>query len=444
MAFSQSVLEHWTCFLESRATFLGFFEQTKTSMKQTNNAIKFLMAQYRAIFKNAYFKGLTTALVLTAGLAAASTAEAASSGTNFATDKASGSSINLVINSEGVFVNGSDTASSKNSVTGSANIEFTTSGGSALYGNTVVINDDGILQSETGNEGKDNLYIKGSITVNDGGKISLTGSASSGGGIQGWDGTASGGSATSGALTVNAGGTVSVTQSQIQMGDITITGEGATVTVGTNMGYDETNFQYIGATSGAATMVNGGTSGTASTWQDNAGIYGGNTLLLSNGAVSNGAVAHVNAGGQLQSHKLTVSNATINLAGTGGLDTTNSAFLLASNYGSPTDGASISLNNATVNVAGEDEDVEYTGHILIAPTDTKGASISTTNSTFNVDAGNNLLIGVAPQPNGTALDISTKSGGATVALNTGTVINNDGTVKLTAVSNVKRNALTPP
>ena len=43
---------------------------TKTSMKQTNNAIKFLMAQYRAIFKNAYFKGLTSAVLLTAGLAA--------------------------------------------------------------------------------------------------------------------------------------------------------------------------------------------------------------------------------------------------------------------------------------------------------------------------------------------------------------------------------------
>ena len=47
-------------------------------MKQTNNAIKFLMAQYRAIFKNAYFKGMATALVLTAGLAAgANTAQAA-------------------------------------------------------------------------------------------------------------------------------------------------------------------------------------------------------------------------------------------------------------------------------------------------------------------------------------------------------------------------------
>ena len=39
-------------------------------MKQTSNAIKFLMAQYRAIFKSAYFKGLATAVV-TVGLAAA-------------------------------------------------------------------------------------------------------------------------------------------------------------------------------------------------------------------------------------------------------------------------------------------------------------------------------------------------------------------------------------
>ena len=47
-------------------------------MKQTNNAIKFLMAQYRAIFKNAYFKGMATALVLTAGLAtSANTSQAA-------------------------------------------------------------------------------------------------------------------------------------------------------------------------------------------------------------------------------------------------------------------------------------------------------------------------------------------------------------------------------
>ena len=46
-------------------------------MKQTNNAIKFLMAQYRAIFKNAYFKGMASAVLLTAGLAVAGGAQAA-------------------------------------------------------------------------------------------------------------------------------------------------------------------------------------------------------------------------------------------------------------------------------------------------------------------------------------------------------------------------------
>ncbi|MBU3845347.1 MAG: autotransporter outer membrane beta-barrel domain-containing protein [Candidatus Anaerobiospirillum pullicola] len=42
-------------------------------MKQTNNALKYLLAQYRAIFKNAYFKGIASAVLLTAGLAVAST-----------------------------------------------------------------------------------------------------------------------------------------------------------------------------------------------------------------------------------------------------------------------------------------------------------------------------------------------------------------------------------
>ena len=51
-------------------------------MKQTNNAIKFLMAQYRAIFQNAYFKGLATAAVVTMGLAAGQAQAAATNITN--------------------------------------------------------------------------------------------------------------------------------------------------------------------------------------------------------------------------------------------------------------------------------------------------------------------------------------------------------------------------
>ena len=40
-------------------------------MKQTNNAIKFLMAQYRAIFKNAYFKSMASAAVIALGMSMA-------------------------------------------------------------------------------------------------------------------------------------------------------------------------------------------------------------------------------------------------------------------------------------------------------------------------------------------------------------------------------------
>ena len=385
-------------------------------MKQTNNAIKFLMAQYRAIFKNAYFKGLTTALVLTAGLAAGQ-AQAAN---NFGTDQDTANK--LIISSEGVFVDGSTTASATKSDPANKNIEYTTSGSDASYGDTVVINDGGILMSDPSNQGKENLYVN-SITVNDGGKIELTGANASGGGIQGFKSADGSGSATSGSLTVNAGGEVSVTKSQIQMGDISINGEGATVTVGGNIGITETSVGNALGANGDKAVV--GT--TASPWKDNAMIYGGNSLTLSNGAVAN-----INAGGQMLGLNVAVNNATVNLAGTSGLDGTNGALLMAA--ASATSGASLSLTGATVNVQGEDEDVNYIGHLLINPNSNKAVSLSSTNTTFNIGAGDSLLIGVAPDADGTAGDVSSNTGALTVALNTGTVINNEGTVQLTEAS----------
>ena len=53
-------------------------------MKQTSSALTFLMAQYRAIFKRAYVKGIAAAVLLTAGLAAgASQVQAADLTTNW-------------------------------------------------------------------------------------------------------------------------------------------------------------------------------------------------------------------------------------------------------------------------------------------------------------------------------------------------------------------------
>ncbi len=54
-------------------------------MKLSNNALNFLLAQYRAIFKRAYVKGLAAAVIVTAGMAAGQTQAAAGleNGNNF-------------------------------------------------------------------------------------------------------------------------------------------------------------------------------------------------------------------------------------------------------------------------------------------------------------------------------------------------------------------------
>ena len=78
-------------------------------MKQTNNAIKFLMAQYRAIFQNAYFKGLATAAVVTMGLAAGQAQAAISTQQAW----------------EGLSGNKTDTLTITNKITAVAHNEFT-------------------------------------------------------------------------------------------------------------------------------------------------------------------------------------------------------------------------------------------------------------------------------------------------------------------------------
>ena len=56
-------------FNEESSTYLSLFLDF-TSVKISNNALNFLLAQYRAIFKRAYVKSIASAVMLTAGLAA--------------------------------------------------------------------------------------------------------------------------------------------------------------------------------------------------------------------------------------------------------------------------------------------------------------------------------------------------------------------------------------
>ena len=109
---------------------------SKTSMKQTNNAIKFLMAQYRAIFKNAYFKGLTSAVLLTAGLAAgAAQAAAPTWGTTNDTET------DVTITDDQTVSGGKDVFANDLTITGTGSL--TLSGASSR----IVVNSNMILQS---------------------------------------------------------------------------------------------------------------------------------------------------------------------------------------------------------------------------------------------------------------------------------------------------------
>ena len=112
-------------------------------MKQTNNALKFLLAQYRAIFKHAYVKGLAT-VALTAGLAVGAAQPAAATDYT-ATDLASGE---LAIN------NGDTLKVSADDITSWGAAVTVTSGA-----DTVVISG--------GTTGGNNISGAGSLTIND-------------------------------------------------------------------------------------------------------------------------------------------------------------------------------------------------------------------------------------------------------------------------------------
>ena len=154
-------------------------------MKQTNNAIKFLMAQYRAIFKNAYFKGLTSAVLLTAGLAVAGGAQAAAvtadqlAGTDEVEVDGSGTTLSGKLNDLGTSWNAPITVTSGDLSTNSLTHDtkdVTISGSGSLTIAATANNTDGVkiaagdydlsISINALNVNKGHLLIEGSSTDN--------------------------------------------------------------------------------------------------------------------------------------------------------------------------------------------------------------------------------------------------------------------------------------
>ena len=117
-------------------------------MKISNNALNFLLAQYRAIFKRAYIKGLASAVILTAGLAVGQAQATDITDANAGTTLASGE----------VTVNGDDT---KLTISGTA-----TTGTNFTWGANVTVTSGATASNYIkGNAGPVNITGDGSLTI---------------------------------------------------------------------------------------------------------------------------------------------------------------------------------------------------------------------------------------------------------------------------------------
>ncbi|MBU3843616.1 MAG: hypothetical protein H9847_01900, partial [Candidatus Anaerobiospirillum pullicola] len=365
-------------------------------MKQTNNALKFLLAQYRAIFKNAYVKGLASAAIVTAGLALAGTAQAApveidGTNVNIPTDKATGASFDGEINRGEIFINKS----------GNYVNNLTINGGSL---NSATLKD-------TPEELKGHLMVAGTITVNDGGTLNLSASGN-GWGIMGWDGSTDDKTVDTnahlGALVVN-GGTVINTQSQIQLGSITF--NGAKVTVGGNFNR---------------------TTQSAARWVDNAFINAEDSGSTGGEfTITGGSEVILNAGGSLMGHEVNVDNSTITFAsGSTAMEyyakgelsqNKNTAMIFAFADEADNDAAVLNLNNGAEVVV---EEGGAGGLFMVSNVDS-GASINfNSGSEVTVKNGGELVLGQRPFKTGS----STYKGDHVINFNDGSVLTNEGTL----------------
>ena len=136
-------------------------------MKQTNNAIKFLMAQYRAIFQNAYFKGLATAAVVTMGLAAGQ-AQAAAIDSADAWGKLTGLE-NKVEGSETITLSGSNITNDN-----AFKLEITSSGSHVIKSGSAIASNAEIVYNNTASAGSITIQTDTDAGVLDVNKFTLT------------------------------------------------------------------------------------------------------------------------------------------------------------------------------------------------------------------------------------------------------------------------------
>ena len=373
-------------------------------MKQTSNAIKFLMAQYRAIFKSAYLKGLATTAIVTAGLAAG----AAQAATEI--DIGSG---NFALPFTGTI--------------GNNEIVYVGDKENHQYVSDLVV--DGTIESvnvsDESTQASGNLYVGGTLTINQGGLLHLKASGN-GWGINGYNGSSEptpndDTDTYKGALVVN-GGEVIVDQSQIQLGSITF--NGGTLTLGGNFNR---------------------ASQSDARWIDNAMVNaeqsGNGTGVLT---LTGGTEVTMKSGSQMMGHIVSIDNTQITFASGSeaakaafdyNKDDKNTAFIYAytENAAGESEAGSLTLGNGAV-VTVEDGAVGgifalTTSGAGTAATSGAGTAINfNSGSLVNIENGGQLQIGARHQKS----SAKNNAFAPDVNFNDGSKIVNEGTLTFIA------------
>ena len=351
-------------------------------MKQTNNAIKFLMAQYRAIFNNAYFKGLATAALVTVAMSAGQAQAATGLTGELKSDKTQAVEIEVTSGDQTL-----DASSNKYAL------------GITVTGGKVTTSGD--------------LFAKGDLTVNNAELI-----VSGGGILLGHDNDQSQTpyvgrfESNSGTLTLS-GGNIGVVDFALQNGKITLTSGGAGSTNLTAYGEGGIQASPKPIYSGNA---NSSLTNMTAELQDATNITAIGVLTVDSGTYS--------LKGNVSDLKKNTDNLTY-LSGAKELKIQNKAVVNVSGSSNALHGKSISIKDSTVKLSsgdltiGSSYDLYQRASGDSKPAPTNAGSISLNNVTLEIAATKTLNFGYG-EDTATTLNIN------------GGKITNSGTVNLYA------------
>ncbi len=372
-------------------------------MKQTNNAIKFLMAQYRAIFNNAYFKGLATAALVTVAMAAGQ-AQANPTDLSSSLVDGNGTPVDIVTSGDSTLNASGDKAIAK-SITVNACHTLTTSGSLVSIGDLTL------------NSGSTLTVSGGQLLL---GTKDASGNVAYGADLKSDNGTLNLSGGNIGVL--NSGSTLTVSGGQLLLGTKDASGN---VAYGADLKSDNGTLNLSGGNIGVKNFdVKGGIITLTSGGKGDTNLTAYGKPVVQDGARPSGPLPY-NAVGNLTNVTATVNSGT-NISAVGALTVTGGTIALNGASGSGTfayvQGSStalfdktaitasgtgnflfsrdLQLKDATVKVSGDGSVAVLGGVYDVSKFEDSGSKataeankITITNGTFTTESGSTLNFG---------------------------------------------------